>query len=76
MFSSEAIICFTERGIDTDFCPLADPATGPVGECKFKNEAANCTADPVMGVAASDSRPFNGGTFVWSGTVYSVQCIV
>jgi hypothetical protein len=65
------VICFTERGRDSDFCPGATPAVGPAGDCKFKNEAANCTADFTAGVGASDSREFNGGTYVWSGFDYA-----
>ena len=50
LFSSEAVICFSERGVDKDFCPEADPASGQPprgGGCQFNNEVANCTANQV-----------------------------
>ena len=65
MFSSEAVICETERGVDKDFCPTPNPRAS---SCWYNSEAANCTA---LQVSYSDSREFNAGTYTWSGFDYT-----
>ena len=74
LFSSEAVICFNERGVDQDFCNNSVDAaasslpTPGCGESGFASEVANCTAGYVN---ASDSRDFNAGTYIWSGMDYN-----
>ena len=71
-FASEAVLCESERGVDYDFCPKP---TGPRGDfaaatpddCQFNDEVSNCTSKQL---GYSDSRPFMGGTLVWSGWDY------
>ena len=70
MFSSEAVICFSERGVDRDFCNNSVTGAAPLPEygCKYSSEVANCTAGFVQ---PSDSRDFNAGTYIWSGMDYN-----
>jgi len=65
LFSSEAVICMSERGVDTDFCPRPGWVSNQPG-C-FNNEVANCTATQTL---PSDTRDFNAGTYIWSGFDY------
>lgn len=70
----QAVICFSERDVDTDFCPGVDgtqarlPSTP--GFCRFNNEVSNCTATQLL---PSDSRLFMAGTYIWSGFDYDVD---
>ena len=68
LLSSEAVICPSERGVDSDVCqnPRFPPTPGQ--KCLYNNEVSNCTA---LQVGYSDSREFNLGTYVWSGFDYS-----
>ena len=63
-FSSEAVICMSERGVDSDFCPEPGWLTRNQTGCQLNNEVANCTATQTL---PSDIRPENAGTYIWSG---------
>eukprot|EP01062_Namystynia_karyoxenos_P053520 TRINITY_DN4338_c0_g1_i1.p1 TRINITY_DN4338_c0_g1~~TRINITY_DN4338_c0_g1_i1.p1 ORF type:complete len:979 (+),score=225.56 TRINITY_DN4338_c0_g1_i1:75-2939(+) len=70
MMSTECCSCLSQRGTDQDFCPNPkDGVTCPGAEYGtfYNNEISQCTATQI---AASDSRPFVAGTFVWSGFDY------
>ena len=71
-FASEAIICFSERGNDVDFCPAVNPngANPSMGNCTFVNEVSNCTAEFLL---PSETRAFMAGTYLWSGFDYAVD---
>jgi beta-galactosidase len=72
LLSTEAVICPSERGVDSDACPNPVWPPTPGQNCLFNNEVSNCTA---LQVDYSDSRDFNMGTYVWSGFDYSdVKC--
>ena len=73
-FASEAVLCFSERGVDTDFCPAVDGTQGKLPTnmslCRYNNEVSNCTGNFLL---PSYSRPFMAGSYIWSGFDYDVD---
>ena len=71
---AQAIICFSERDVDSDFCPGVDGTQQKLptnmSVCRYSNEVSNCTA---TGLLPSDSRAFMAGTYIWSGFDYDVD---
>ena len=73
-FASEAVICFSERAVDSDFCPGVDGTAQKLptnmSRCRFGNEVSNCTANFLL---PSSSRRFMAGSYIWSGFDYDVD---
>jgi hypothetical protein len=73
-FASEAVICFSERDVDADWCPGVDGTAQKLPKnasaCHFSNEVSNCTASFLL---PSTVRPFMAGTYIWSGFDYDVD---
>merc|ERR1711871_1523511 len=79
MLATECCSCFSQRGVDKDYCPHPRPSGCKGSDCHkgcngdgsdgifYNNEISKCTADQV---ARTDLREDVAGTFLWSAFDY------